>query len=54
MFSGNISEHEARDNVDPVLFGRQVQPCPDADIGAFMMTRKAYKGKGAGGIFSGL
>ncbi len=52
--SGNISEHEARDNVDPVLFGRQVQACPDVGTGAFMMTRKAYKGKGAGGIFSGL
>ena len=48
--SGNIYEHEARDNVDPVLFGRQVQDCPDAGTGACMMTRKAYKGKSAGRI----
>ena len=48
--SANIYEHEVRDNVDPVLFGRQVQACPDAGTEAFMMTRKAYKGKSAGGI----
>ena len=46
--SGNIYEHEARDYVDPVLFGRQVKTCPDAGTGAFMMTLKAYKGKSAG------
>jgi hypothetical protein len=48
--SDNFYEHEARDNVGSVLFGRQVQACPDAGTGAFMLTRKAYKGKSAGRI----
>ena len=52
--SDNISERGVLDNVDPVLLGRKVQACPNVGTGTFMMTRKAYKGKGAGSIFSGL
>jgi hypothetical protein len=47
--SNDISEHEVRDKLDPVLLGRDVQACPNC--GETMTIRKAKKGKRAGSIF---
>ena len=47
--SNDISEHEVRDKLDPVLLGSEVQACPDC--AGSMTIRKAIKGKSAGRIF---
>ncbi len=47
--SNDISEHEVRDKLDPVLIGSEVQTCPSC--GESMTIRKANKGKRAGSIF---
>jgi hypothetical protein len=47
--SNDISEHEVRDKLDPVLLGSEVQACPSC--GESMTIRKANKGKSTGSIF---
>jgi hypothetical protein len=47
--SNDISEHEVRDKLDPVLLGSEVQACPGC--AGSMTIRKAIKGKSAGRIF---
>ena len=47
--SNDISEHEVRDKLDPVLLGSEVQTCPGC--AGSMTIRKATKGKSAGRIF---
>ncbi|HAT28479.1 MAG TPA: hypothetical protein DCS89_15790 [Gammaproteobacteria bacterium] len=47
--SNDISEHEVRDKLDPVLLGSEVQVCPGC--AGSMTIRKAIKAKSAGRIF---
>ena len=47
--SNDISEHEVRDKLDPVLLGSEVQACPGC--AGSMTIRRAIKGKSAGRIF---
>jgi hypothetical protein len=47
--SNDISEHEIRDQLDPVLLPRELRECPRC--GETMSIRKAMKGKTAGTIY---
>lgn len=47
--SNDISEHEVRDKLDPVLLGRAIHACPGC--AGSMRIRKAIKGKHAGSVF---
>lgn len=47
--SGDISEFEIRDRLDPVLLSREKRICPKC--GESMNVRKAVKGRNAGDVF---